>query len=375
VEEERMLEHITRALYYFEVHLLFASLVWFAALVLTSIPRGSATIKYWIWVATALNFIFPAGAVVDKLWTSHFSWATPLGVIGGAAARFTRSPAAGALSVVWMLGATLMFARLCLRIRAEHIDAHAIAGEDSREIKCSFYAHGVPVRFAASCHAPAVDGVLHPYISLPRGIDRVLSEHELNAVLIHELTHAKRRDNLIRLIHELGLCGLWFHPLVWITGSQLALYRELSCDEFVIQSAHGGDLVSALAKLANPEEAFLLQATASSFIGRRLARLTATQPHRTCLAANTVLAALFGGVLLAGVLGTVAHTACCFLAGSQSSRRSYAQTGQAVGGTILDSAFNFAARRPILPSSNSSESQPAARPANRECPFARGSAH
>ena len=52
-----MHEHITRALYYFEVHLLFASIVWCAAWVLTSIRQGSATMKYWIWVAALLNFI------------------------------------------------------------------------------------------------------------------------------------------------------------------------------------------------------------------------------------------------------------------------------------------------------------------------------
>ncbi len=309
-----MLEHITRGLYYFGVHLLYASLVCLAAWVLTSIPRGSATTKYWIWVVTALNFIFPLGAIVDRFWTSHLSWATPLSIIGVVASRITQSPTAGVLCVVWLLGATLMFTRLCLRISAERGDAKAMAGQNPREPRRSFYAHGVPVRFVASRQAPAVDGLLHPYISLPHEIDHVLSVPELNAVLIHELTHARRRDNLIRLIHELGLCCLWFHPLVWITGSRLALYRELSCDELVIQSGRGGDLVSALAKLANPEEAFLLQATASSFISLRLARLTATQPHRTCLAANMLLAAVFGGVLLTGVLGTVAHTACCFLA-------------------------------------------------------------
>jgi beta-lactamase regulating signal transducer with metallopeptidase domain len=130
----------------------------------------------------------------------------------------------------------------------------------------------VPVRFAGSRHAPAVDGVLRPHISLPNGIDRLLSEHELNAVLTHQLTHARRRDNLIRLIYEAGLCWLWFHPLVWLTFSRLALYRELSCDESVIQSAQSEELVSALAKLANPEKAFLLQATASSFLSHRLAR-------------------------------------------------------------------------------------------------------
>ena len=302
------------AMYYFGVHLLYASLVCVAAWVLTSIPRGSATTKYWIWVATALNFIFPLGAIVDRFWTSHLSWATPLSIIGDVAGRITRSPTAGVLCGVWLLGATAMLTRLCLRIRAERGDAQAMAGQNPGDPRRSFDSHGVAVRFVASRQAPAVDGVLHPYISLPHGIDRVLSEPELSAVLIHELTHARRRDNLIRLIHELGLCGLWFHPLVWITGSQLALYRELSCDELVIQRGHGGDLVSALAKLANPEEAFLLQATASSFISRRLARLTATEPHRTCLASNMLLAAVFGSALLAGVLGTVAHTACCFIA-------------------------------------------------------------
>ena len=57
-----MLEHITRGLYYFEVHLLFASIVGLVAWVLTSIRGGSATTKYWIWVVTMLNFFLPVGA-------------------------------------------------------------------------------------------------------------------------------------------------------------------------------------------------------------------------------------------------------------------------------------------------------------------------
>jgi beta-lactamase regulating signal transducer with metallopeptidase domain len=271
------------------------------------------TTKYWIWVATSLNFILPVGAVADKLWASHVSWAAPLGIIGGFANTISRGWIAAILSVVWLLGATLMVTRLCSRIRAERRDAHTAAGQSAHPSQRGFLAHGIPVRFADNREAPAVNGVLHPYISLPNGIERLLSEHELDAVLIHELTHARRRDNLIRLIHEVSFCILWFHPLIWVARSRLALYRELSCDESVIQGAHGEELVSALAKLANPEKPLLLQASASSFISHRLARLAAP-PQSTYRAASMMLSLGFAAVLLWGVCGTVAHTACCFFA-------------------------------------------------------------
>jgi len=304
-----MHEYIVRPVYYVGVHLFFASLVWFAAWTLTSIFRGTATTKYWVWVATSLNFILPLGAVLDKSLASHLSWAKPLGVIGDAGLRIADN--ATMVGTAWFLGAMLMAGRLFWRIRADHRDAQA--GQSTTDSKRNFLVQGTPVRFSSAGNGPLVDGVLRPQIYLPYEIDRLLTKSELNAVLLHELTHARRRDNLIWLIHEIGLCLLWFHPLVWITGSRLALYRELSCDESVIQSAYGEELVSALAKLAKPERELLLQASASSYISHRLARLAA-EPRPTCRAASMLLSLVFGAVVLWGVFQTVAHTACCFLA-------------------------------------------------------------
>jgi beta-lactamase regulating signal transducer with metallopeptidase domain len=103
---------------------------------------------------------------------------------------------------------------------------------------------------------------------------------------------------------------LWFHPLVWLAGFRLALYRELSCDERVIQSGHGLDLITALTKLGNPE---VLATTASSFLSHRLERLATAPSPQTCRTQSTLMSALFAAVFLAGVFETVAHTACCFV--------------------------------------------------------------
>ena len=91
----------------------------------------------------------------------------------------------------------------------------------------------------------------------------------------------------------------------------MALYRELSCDESVIQRAHGADLLAALAKLAVPEQALFLEATASSHLSHRLTWLSGQE--QAGRAATLLLASLFAAVMAAAIFETVAHTACCFL--------------------------------------------------------------
>ena len=281
-----MHDHIARAVYYVDIHFLYASLVGCSVWALTSIRGTTATIKYWMWILTVANFIVPVAAMVDRAWAQHFSWASPLGMIASAAWTITEGRAALTVAVIWLAGAASMAVRLIVRLRIE-----------GRQIT----------------EGPAVSGLLRPLIVLPRDIFRVLTADELQAVVVHELTHAKRRDNLIRLAYECVLCLLWFNPVVWLAGRRMAVYRELSCDESVIQRGNARPFISALAKLAAPENAPFLHATASAHLCDRLKLLEA--PRQSSIVVTSMVIVLFASAIAAGVAGTVAHTACCFILG------------------------------------------------------------
>ena len=308
-----MHEHVAPAVYYLEVHLLYATVACLAAWALTSIWKAAATAKYWVWVATSLNFLVPLGGFINGFGASHIPWATQLPGLDDFGIRISRNLTVGSvLLAVWLCGATLMFGRLLVRLHRHRRDRSTASGCNTALLTRGWLAHGVPVSVSAAVQGPAVDGVLRPYISLPLGIDHLLTDRELDAVLIHEVTHARRRDNLIGLVHEIALCGLWFHPLVWLAGFRLAMFRELSCDDSVIANKRGADLITALAKLAEPGEFGLLRAGAGTFLRHRLVRLKASQPLAVRGAADLVLIMIYGAVLLACVIETIAHTPSCF---------------------------------------------------------------
>jgi beta-lactamase regulating signal transducer with metallopeptidase domain len=308
-----MHEHVAPALYYLEVHLLYASVVCLAAWILTSLWKGGETAKYWIWVVTSVNFMVPFAGFFNGFGASRLSWATQLGGLDRVGFDISRNFSAGAaLLAVWLCGAALMAARLWVRLPRDRESQHNPVGHDGASFKGRSLTYGIPVTLSAAGQGPSVEGVLRPRICLPLGIDDVLTERELDAVLIHEMTHARRRDNLIALIHEIALCGLWFHPLLWLAGSRVALFRELSCDEAVIEGSRGPDLLTALSKLADPGESRLLSAGAATLFTHRLARLQASQPRPASRAAILALTALFGAVLSACIVETIAHTSCCF---------------------------------------------------------------
>ena len=82
---------------------------------------------------------------------------------------------------------------------------------------------------------PAVWRVWRPVVVMPESIANQLNDEELEAIMLHELVHIQRRDNLIANL-QLSLCALlWFHPLVWFISRKLFDEREQACDERVME--------------------------------------------------------------------------------------------------------------------------------------------
>ena len=84
---------------------------------------------------------------------------------------------------------------------------------------------------AKNLRTPFVLGLINPRIYLPVG----LSKEEQNYILIHEQTHIRRKDHVIKTLAFLIASIHWFNPLVWIVFRLMNTDMELSCDERVLK--------------------------------------------------------------------------------------------------------------------------------------------
>ncbi len=92
------------------------------------------------------------------------------------------------------------------------------------------------VELAVSEHqrVPTAIGFVKPMVVIPLWTMQELTTPELNAILLHELAHIRRRDDWSNLIQKILGALLFFHPAVWWIDKKLALEREMACDDMVL---------------------------------------------------------------------------------------------------------------------------------------------
>jgi bla regulator protein blaR1 len=83
--------------------------------------------------------------------------------------------------------------------------------------------------------SPVTIGFLKPVILVPLAAINHLSPRQMEAVLLHELSHIRRYDYLINLILNFIQTILYFNPFVKAFLKIVEREREKSCDEMVLQ--------------------------------------------------------------------------------------------------------------------------------------------
>jgi beta-lactamase regulating signal transducer with metallopeptidase domain len=144
---------------------------------------------------------------------------------------------------------------------------------------------------------PLLLGWLHPVIVLSGADDDAvgLSASQVDAVLLHELAHLRRGDDVWNLAQHVVQILYWPHPLIWLAGRMIAGVREQACDDLCVRWVGGAHdyratLLAVASRLvrgpfpSNPISLGLaMSRTSSSALLRRVSWIEQTRGASSCL--------------------------------------------------------------------------------------------
>jgi beta-lactamase regulating signal transducer with metallopeptidase domain len=142
------------------------------------------------------------------------------------------------LMIIWLIGMLLILVINLFRLRNSHQiirEAIPIKEDDYIRGRMERWTPKRKIRILTSDRilTPFTLGIIHPKILLPKNMD-YNKHNEVNYVLVHELVHVIRQDNLWRILSFVAVLVHWFNPLVWLMYSSFHRDMEMACDEKVI---------------------------------------------------------------------------------------------------------------------------------------------
>ncbi|HZT14026.1 MAG TPA: M56 family metallopeptidase, partial [Candidatus Baltobacteraceae bacterium] len=142
-----------------------------------------------------------------------------------------RRTAITALSALWLAGFCLAAFRLISGVRRLAAIRRTATLLEHRPSPRG----DVAVLNADLYSVPVALGYLHPAIVLPARFLSLDRATELEDVLMHEMEHLRRFDDVTALVQAACLAVLWFNPFAYYIAARLTLEREMACDEAVVE--------------------------------------------------------------------------------------------------------------------------------------------
>jgi beta-lactamase regulating signal transducer with metallopeptidase domain len=155
---------------------------------------------------------------------------------------------------------------------------------------------------------PGVWRVFRPVVLFPESLLDELDDDELESLMMHELAHVLRRDNLVSNLNMILCCVFWFNPLVWLIDTLLLREREEACDDVVLRWSGAGEIYAAsirkIYRLCLTSRISGLSAAGGSTLKRRLERITNNHNQRFSLVQKLlVIAVVIGSISLSVIAG------------------------------------------------------------------------
>lgn len=133
--------------------------------------------------------------------------------------------------LLWTVGGLRSVRRMCRDARPENGDIKA----RSDHLSASMGLPPIPVATVERLGSPILVGWRRPRILLPTCAGERWTSEQIDMVLIHELAHARRRDNLVTFLQRAMEVLFFFNPAVWYLSRRMQQDRETICDRFVLE--------------------------------------------------------------------------------------------------------------------------------------------
>lgn len=133
--------------------------------------------------------------------------------------------------------------------------------------------------------SPVTIGYLKPMILLPVAALSQLTPAQVEAILLHELSHIRRYDYLINLIVSIIHTLLYFNPFVKFFMNTLENERETCCDELVLQFGYDkvgyASALLHLEKTSGKHKALALAAAGKQNLLTRIEKIVGMEKKKT----------------------------------------------------------------------------------------------
>lgn len=145
------------------------------------------------------------------------------------------------LFIIWIIGIGLLLIksiysyftlRKYIRLKKNHNDIKESILLEA--LKILSFKSKVNIIISDKFESPALFGIVKPKIIIPSTIIENSTREELKYILLHELIHLKRKDNIIIWILLIIKTMYWFNPIVIMAIKLMQQDCEISCDGNVL---------------------------------------------------------------------------------------------------------------------------------------------